>query len=77
MITDNVENLSVLSEKGVKTLNSAIDERNDKLNRVTAGQFAHRNCRKNYSSSRKVLQALNSSCCSNINNSLFSTSSTG
>ena len=56
---DLIPNLQKISEKGVTTLNEAISRRKDKFEQVLVGQFVHQNCRKNYSSERKILQALN------------------
>lgn len=58
---DSVLNLQKVSEKGARTLNEAISKRKDYLELVLVGQFVHRDCRKNYSSERKILQTLNNS----------------
>ncbi len=59
--SESVLKLQKVSKKGVHSVNKAITERKDGLEQVLVGQFVHRNCRKNYSSERKVLQTLNRS----------------
>lgn len=52
--SDSVLNLSVLREKGVNSLNSAISKRNDIKTFAIPGQYVHNNCRKNYSFIRNL-----------------------
>ena len=55
---DKILNLQNLTEKGATSLNTTIEKRKDKHKQVSIGQYVHNNCRKNYSSERKILQSL-------------------
>ena len=55
---DKLSMLSLLSVKGAISLNSAILKRGDSIPITSEGQYVHGNCRKNYSSKRKILQAI-------------------
>ncbi|KZS15873.1 Uncharacterized protein APZ42_018487 [Daphnia magna] len=55
---DNLWMLSFLIEKGAISLNSAILTRGDIIPITSEGQYVHGNSRKNYSSKRKILQAI-------------------
>ncbi len=65
---DKLAMLSVLSEKGAISLNSAISTRGDNISLTSQGQYVHGDCRKNYSSKRKFLKSIHNNIIQQRNN---------